>query len=81
MRIGLPLLYVLWANIHIQFVMGFALLGLAWLVSLVAISLLFVTLCKLELTSKSARDHLRRLRRRLEAREEAGAERVFVGAP
>jgi heme exporter protein C len=53
---------------------------LTWLVSLVAISLLFVTLCKLELTSKSARDHLRRLRRTIEAREEAGAERVFVGA-
>lgn len=31
----LPLIYVLWANIHIQFVMGFALLGLAFLVSLV----------------------------------------------
>ena len=52
---------------------------LTWLVSLVAISLLFVTLCKLELTSKGARDNLRRLRRRLEAREESG-ERVFVGA-
>ena len=51
---------------------------LTWLVSLVAISLLFVTLCKLELTAKSAKDHLRRLRRRLEAREES--ERVFVGA-
>ena len=53
---------------------------LTWLVSLVAISLLFVTLCKLELTNKSAKDHLRRLRRRLEAHEEATAERVFVGA-
>jgi hypothetical protein len=53
---------------------------LTFLVSLLAISLLFVTLCKLELTSKSAKDHLRRLRRRLEAREEAGADRVFVGA-
>ncbi len=53
---------------------------LTWLVSLVAITLLFVTLCKLELTSKGAKDHLRRLRRQLEAREEAGAERVFVGA-
>jgi heme exporter protein C len=53
---------------------------LTWLVSLVAISLLFVTLCKLELTSKGARDNLRRLRRRLEAREEAAEERVFVGA-
>jgi heme exporter protein C len=52
---------------------------LTWLVSLVAITLLFVTLCKLELTSKSASDHLRRLRRRLEAREESEP-RVFVGA-
>jgi hypothetical protein len=54
---------------------------LTWLVSLVAITLLFVTLCKLELTAKGAKDHLRRLRRRLEARDEAEAEqRVFVGA-
>ena len=30
-----PLIYVLWANIHIQFVMGFALLGLGWLVTLI----------------------------------------------
>jgi len=30
----LPLCYVLWANIHIQFVMGFAVLGLAWLATL-----------------------------------------------
>ena len=52
---------------------------LTWLVSLVAITLLFITLCKLELTSKGARDHLRRLRRQLEAREESG-DRVFVGA-
>src|SRR5438093_2043037 len=52
---------------------------LTWLVSLIAISLLFVALCKLELTSTGARDNLRRLRRRLEAHEEAG-ERVFVGA-
>jgi heme exporter protein C len=48
-------------------------------VSMAAIALLFITLCKLELTSKGARDHLRRLRRQLEAREESG-ERVFVGA-
>ena len=51
---------------------------LTWLVSLIAISLLFVTLCKLELTSKGAKDNLRRLRRKLEAREEE--QRVFVGA-
>jgi heme exporter protein C len=53
---------------------------LTWLVSTIAISLLFVTLCKLELTNKGAKDHLRRLRRRLEAREETTGERVFVGA-
>jgi heme exporter protein C len=53
---------------------------LTFLVSLVAITLLFLTLCKLELTSKSAKDHLRRLRRRLEAREEASDSRAFVGA-
>jgi heme exporter protein C len=53
---------------------------LTWLVSLIAITLLFVTLCKLELTAKSAKDHLRRLRRQLEARDEAEADRVFVGA-
>jgi heme exporter protein C len=56
---------------------------LTWLVSLIAITLLFVTLCKLELTSKSASDQLRRLRRQLEAREEdeAGASRrIAVGA-
>jgi hypothetical protein len=53
---------------------------LTWLVSLVAIALLFAVLCKLELTSKGTKDHLRRLRRRLEAHEEASAERVFVGA-
>jgi heme exporter protein C len=56
---------------------------LTWLVSLIAITLLFVTLCKLELTSKSASDQLRRLRRRLETREEdeAGAgRRIAVGA-
>jgi heme exporter protein C len=53
---------------------------LTWLVSLLAISLLFITLCKLELTSKSASDHLRRLRRRLEAREEEAGSHVFVGA-
>jgi heme exporter protein C len=56
---------------------------LTWLVSLIAITLLFVTLCKLELTSKSASDQLRRLRRQLEAREEdeaATGRRIAVGA-
>jgi hypothetical protein len=32
---GLPFIYVLWANIHIQFVMGFAVLGLAWLTTVI----------------------------------------------
>ena len=31
----LPVLYVVWANVHIQFVMGFALLGLGWLTTLI----------------------------------------------
>ncbi len=31
----LPALYIVWANVHIQFVMGFALLGLGWLVTLI----------------------------------------------
>ena len=53
---------------------------LTWLVSMVAIGLLFVTLCKLELTHKGARDHLRRLRRQIEAREEEVETRAFVGA-
>ena len=53
---------------------------LTWLVSMLAIGLLFVTLCKLELTNKGAKDHLRRLRRRLEAREEEHETRAFVGA-
>jgi heme exporter protein C len=50
---------------------------LTWLVSLVAVALVFTTLCKLELTSKSTSDQLRRLRRRLDARAE---ERELVGA-
>jgi len=32
--IWLPLLYILWANIHIQFILGLGLLGMAWLVGL-----------------------------------------------
>ncbi|MCE9534531.1 MAG: hypothetical protein K8T89_25925 [Planctomycetes bacterium] len=32
---GLPILYILWANVHIQFVMGFAVLGMAWAVTMV----------------------------------------------
>jgi heme exporter protein C len=50
---------------------------LTFLVSLVAIVLVFVTLWKLELTAKNASNHLRTLRRRREARAE---ERELVGA-
>jgi heme exporter protein C len=42
------------------------------LVSLLAIALLFATLCKYELTAKHARAQLRALRRKLTEREEAG---------
>jgi heme exporter protein C len=44
---------------------------LTFLVSLLAMTLLFVTLWKLELTSKSAAARLKSLRRKLEAREPA----------
>jgi heme exporter protein C len=44
---------------------------LTFLVSLLAMALLFVTLWKLELTSKHAAAQLKRLRRKLEAREPA----------
>src|SRR4051794_33502867 len=50
---------------------------LTFLVSLVAITLLYVTLCKLELSAKDAADQVRRLRRLLAAREE---QRELVGA-
>jgi heme exporter protein C len=53
---------------------------LTFLVSLLAITLLFITLWKLELTSKNAADQLRKLRRRLEARAEAEEQAVPVGA-
>lgn len=57
---------------------------LTFIVALVAMTLLFVTLWKLELTSKNASDQMRRLRRRLEASEDddGGAEPVAepVGA-
>jgi len=45
---------------------------LTFLVSLLAVALIFTTLWKLELTSKNASDQLRRLRRRLEERVPAG---------
>jgi heme exporter protein C len=44
---------------------------LTFIVSLIAMALLFTTLWKLELTSKHASEQLRRLRRRLEADAEA----------
>jgi heme exporter protein C len=53
---------------------------LTFLVSLVAVILLFITLWKLELTSKNASEQLRRLRRRLEARSEAAEDAVPAGA-
>ena len=55
---------------------------LTFIVSLVAMALLFVTLWKLELTSKNASDQLRRLRRRIDPDDDgaAPAEREFVGA-
>ena len=49
---------------------------LTFLVSLLAMTLLFVTLWKLELTSKHAGEQLRRLRRKLESAADQGA-----GAP
>jgi heme exporter protein C len=51
---------------------------LTFLVSLAAMTLLWVTLWKVELTSKHVSDQLRRIRRRLEAAEER--EPVKVGA-
>jgi heme exporter protein C len=41
-----------------------------FLVSLIAMALLFVTLCKYEMASKNVTSHLRRLRRRLEDADE-----------
>src|SRR3954468_2474238 len=52
---------------------------LTFIVSLVAVALLFATLWKLELTSKSASEKLARLRRSLEGEEEP--ERRAAGAP
>jgi heme exporter protein C len=46
---------------------------LTFLVSLAAMTLLFVTLWRLELTSKHASDQLRKLRKRLEGAEEDDA--------
>ena len=41
-------------------------MGLTFVVCLVAMTLVYVTLCKVELTSKHSRDMIRKLRRRLE---------------
>jgi len=46
---------------------------LTWLVSLLGVALLYLTLVKLELTSKHARANLKRLRRLLESEPPAGA--------
>jgi heme exporter protein C len=51
---------------------------LTFLVSLGAMVLLFITLWRLELTSKNASDQLRKLRRRLEKAEEKETETVMV---
>jgi heme exporter protein C len=53
---------------------------LTFLVSLLAVALLFTTLWKLELTSKNASEQLRRLRARLES-PSAEPEPVRAGAP
>ena len=61
---------------------------LTFLVSLLAVALLFVTLWKLELTAKNAPTQLRRLRRRLEttrptaiARRQRAAARLMPALP
>ena len=54
---------------------------LTFIVALIAMTLLFVTLWKLELTSKNASDQMRRLRRRLEAGEDGGDEPQPVAEP
>jgi heme exporter protein C len=53
---------------------------LTFIVAMVAMTLLFVTLWKLELTSKNASDQMRRLRKRLEA-DEDGDEPEPVAQP
>jgi hypothetical protein len=45
---------------------------LTFIVSLIAMALLYVTLMKLELTAKNASMQVKRLRRKLEAREMLG---------
>jgi hypothetical protein len=63
-------------------------MALTFVVSLVAIGLLFVTLCKFELTAKHTRSQIRALRRRLlgetpdarEPRPRSAAPRLAPGA-
>jgi heme exporter protein C len=54
---------------------------LTFLVSLVAMALLYITLWKLELTAKNASNQLRRLRRRLELEYEERQSRAGAPAP
>ena len=56
-------------------------MALTLLVSLMAMALLFATLCKYELTAKHARAQLRALRRRLTGEERAAARRTRSAAP
>ena len=56
-------------------------MALTFTVSLLAIALLFATLCKYELTAKHARAQLRALRRRLSEQSEAPARRPRSAAP
>ena len=56
-------------------------MALTLLVSLLAMALLFATLCKYELTAKHARAQLRRLRRQLTEDPEAPVRRSRSAAP
>jgi heme exporter protein C len=56
-------------------------MALTFLVSLLAMTLLFATLCKYELTAKHARAQLRALRRRLTEEADAPARRARSAAP
>ena len=54
---------------------------LTFLISLIAMTMLFVTLWKVELTSKNSADQMRRLRRRLEGAAEQDEEAEPIGQP
>jgi heme exporter protein C len=56
-------------------------MALTFLVSLVAIALLYATLCKYELTAKHTRAQVRALRRRLAGEEEGGRPPARSAAP